>query len=453
MATPSSVTSLVEVQKITQYLSSHNHVTELDGEIMKRINPSTWHYFCEAGFSDFLIDRCKYPSWFNDLQLSGTALCTSFLIHKSGGSQDLNFVSRIRETIVQKYFKPLLSSSPLFGLSDPYVSIFGLMSLGNLILVMQNSLKVVPNDSFSRAFFPDAIKISTLIWCLASTAETKLLGKTVLSSIVLDGFKNATIDLLEDTLTTIMEHVPVEKIADNCKEVLLEGIESRLSNPCSMLQSLIVVFIISFSGQTPPTKGLFDALLKQNVHHFVLLAARQLMEDEEGVCKCVESHGLLSVLSYVLSVDTNHHNGFQNQWFKIFETMTHSVGCDDIDCKCWGRTNLFEDAIRTALEQDRLWLKTSGKLRARSKDNSSRVSPQKRKEIEELWLKLGMVMGLQEDEPGAGCQWHKCERHGRDDEETEWMLRKCSKCLARYCSVDCQKKDWKEGHKKSCGLT
>lgn len=31
-------------------------------------------------------------------------------------------------------------------------------------------------------------------------------------------------------------------------------------------------------------------------------------------------------------------------------------------------------------------------------------------------------------------------------------LRRCSKCKdRRYCSVDCQRKDWKRGHKKTCG--
>jgi MYND finger len=50
-----------------------------------------------------------------------------------------------------------------------------------------------------------------------------------------------------------------------------------------------------------------------------------------------------------------------------------------------------------------------------------------------------------------GCWYGRCSRHGKIDEETEWMLLGCSGCKkARYCSKECQSMDWKIGHKAEC---
>jgi hypothetical protein len=88
------------------------------------------------------------------------------------------------------------------------------------------------------------------------------------------------------------------------------------------------------------------------------------------------------------------------------------------------------------------------------------------------WLDLGRAVGLVENElsdqtaaqtsnssrtegtarkDGNGCWYGKCDRHGKTDEETEWMLMKCTGCKkARYCSKECQSKDWKVVHKIEC---
>ena len=48
------------------------------------------------------------------------------------------------------------------------------------------------------------------------------------------------------------------------------------------------------------------------------------------------------------------------------------------------------------------------------------------------------------------CLWIKCDKKAKDLEDGQ--LRKCSRCrVARYCSKQCQKRDWKYGqHKEIC---
>ncbi|KIM25100.1 hypothetical protein M408DRAFT_316605 [Serendipita vermifera MAFF 305830] len=399
------------------------------------------------------------------------------MIHKSGGSQDLHFVSRFRELIVQNYFKPLLSSSPQFGLlalatrpqpdplADPSGECSCLTIVARIIMVMQHSLKVVPSDIFiryaayrltvfmavtvrARSFQPDALELSILIWCLGSTAETTLLGRVAIYGVTSNGIDN---DVITDVVTRSMEHISAERFAERCKEALREAIEEGPKNPGARIISLFVVGVICCPAPTPCMSTLDQVLVKQNVHHLILQVARQLVEDNSGVSEELRiCFNTVCILAYVLCTDATEKE-IKDISFKFFERISHSMECENANCLCWGRTELYENAIRTALEQDMLWLKTLGKLRAHSKDKSTSESLEPKEKALGDWFKLGVALGLQEDPPGGGCQWHECERHGRADEETEWMLRKCSKCWVRYCSVECQRKDWKEGHKKICG--
>ncbi|KIM25103.1 hypothetical protein M408DRAFT_10641 [Serendipita vermifera MAFF 305830] len=488
MAVPSSVTSLAEAQKLTKRLLCYDYHPKLEGDIVKLINTSNWHHFCEAGFSKFLIDKASKYDGTKMLPHFAHVLYKSYAIHQSGESQDLTFVSRIREIIVKNYFEPLLSSSPRFGLAalatrpqpDPLADPSGpascLIVAARIILIMQVSMRLVPSDSFKRTFQPGALKIAILAWCLGRTPEVAFIARAAIAGFTTYGFDE---DFPKDILMNGTEYISAEKLAEKCKEVLREGIETRPEYPGSLLSPLKAVAVICHPAPTPSMTTLDQVLVEQNVHHLILRAARQLVDDKKGVChelqvcsiilwnmtaalpagsplrpnfiaECIESHGLLNIFSYVFSNDTDTKE-FQDLWVKLFESISHPMECESLDCVCWGRNDSCEDAIRTALERDMLWLNTLSKLRARSKDKSTKESPQRKNTFLEHWFKLGVAVGLQEDAPGAGCQWHECERHGRADEETEWMLRKCSKCWVRYCSVECQRKDWKERHKKVCG--
>jgi hypothetical protein len=51
-------------------------------------------------------------------------------------------------------------------------------------------------------------------------------------------------------------------------------------------------------------------------------------------------------------------------------------------------------------------------------------------------------------------QGYLCAACGVSEIEKELVFSRCSKCKdARYCSPECQKKDWKERHRRICGRT
>ncbi|KIM25101.1 hypothetical protein M408DRAFT_26503 [Serendipita vermifera MAFF 305830] len=192
------------------------------------------------------------------------------MISKFGGSQDLNFVSRLRELIVQNYFKPLLSSSPLVGLpalatrpqQDPLANnsriCSCLMIIVRVILMMQHSLEVVPSDAFNRAFQPDALRMAILIWCLGSTAETTLGGRMAIYGLTSHGVDE---DVLMNILTSSMEHISAEMIAERCKEALREAIEDGLKNPGPSMSCLFVVGRMCCPAPTSYTSTLDQVLI------------------------------------------------------------------------------------------------------------------------------------------------------------------------------------------------
>jgi MYND finger len=117
-------------------------------------------------------------------------------------------------------------------------------------------------------------------------------------------------------------------------------------------------------------------------------------------------------------------------------------------------------------------MKISVALRALTETKAEETYKVARKKRLHGWLELGRVVGLVDNGPsdqtaaqtsnssrtegiprkdGNGCWYGGCDRHGKTDEETEWMLLKCSGCKkARYCSKECQSKDWKVLHKLEC---
>ncbi|KZV74107.1 hypothetical protein PENSPDRAFT_236311 [Peniophora sp. CONT] len=76
------------------------------------------------------------------------------------------------------------------------------------------------------------------------------------------------------------------------------------------------------------------------------------------------------------------------------------------------------------------------------------------------WIKLGNVLGLQEEKEGVEyererkrvaqlCAWRECEFH---EKKPPAATRTCAGCSeVRYCSRECQQMDWKRGgHKQLC---
>ena len=136
---------------------------------------------------------------------------------------------------------------------------------------------------------------------------------------------------------------------------------------------------------------------------------------------------------------------------EVFRWISHSAVCLKSDCPCWGRSAPFVQVIKVALEQDQLWSRTVVKLRALSNRGDVVLPRKTRRDRMMQWLAMGLAVGLTEDRELGGCHWQKCESHGRTDEGNELHLFKCSRCqVARYCSKECQTKDWKDGHKVAC---
>ena len=146
---------------------------------------------------------------------------------------------------------------------------------------------------------------------------------------------------------------------------------------------------------------------------------------------------------------TNSHQGV---WLDIFGKIVHCVHHNDSECHCSQSSDAYASAVQQALNDNQLWIKTLSQLRDSYRSKTSTSSRTARDTRMRVWLTLGLELGFSEYTEG-GCCWKECERHGRIDEETEWMLLRCSGCqTARYCSKECQTKGWKDGHKAVCNL-
>ncbi|KZV61862.1 hypothetical protein PENSPDRAFT_658610 [Peniophora sp. CONT] len=76
------------------------------------------------------------------------------------------------------------------------------------------------------------------------------------------------------------------------------------------------------------------------------------------------------------------------------------------------------------------------------------------------WKGLGPLLGLdakQErlrhaEEARSGCSWRNCPRRGQTVTGDRPAVKKCAGCgETRYCSRECQSRDWKQGgHKARC---
>jgi MYND finger len=127
--------------------------------------------------------------------------------------------------------------------------------------------------------------------------------------------------------------------------------------------------------------------------------------------------------------------------------------------------------VARVLKQEDLWLKTCIALQVlveKAPRGNSKVIRMKLG----AWIGVGKAVGLIEPalshqgytqdnkssetesiprQDKSGCWYGRCGRHGKIDEETEWMLLRCAGCKkARYCSKECQSVDWKIGHKAEC---
>ncbi|KZV72272.1 hypothetical protein PENSPDRAFT_649856 [Peniophora sp. CONT] len=82
--------------------------------------------------------------------------------------------------------------------------------------------------------------------------------------------------------------------------------------------------------------------------------------------------------------------------------------------------------------------------------------------LKDAWEDLGKALDLDvqqehqrhEEETRSGCSWRNCPRRGQSViGATEPSTSRCSGCReTRYCSTECQKRDWKHGrHKAHCG--
>ena len=65
-------------------------------------------------------------------------------------------------------------------------------------------------------------------------------------------------------------------------------------------------------------------------------------------------------------------------------------------------------------------------------------------------IKRTILKAKDETEKSMKCLWIECDKSAKDLEDGK--LQKCSRCrVARYCSKECQKRDWKYGqHKEIC---
>jgi hypothetical protein len=68
------------------------------------------------------------------------------------------------------------------------------------------------------------------------------------------------------------------------------------------------------------------------------------------------------------------------------------------------------------------------------------------------WLSFGNISREELSESGPRSMGlRRCVARGCFHVETETLrLKKCGKCLARYCSVRCQVADWRDRHKRVC---
>ncbi|KZV67747.1 hypothetical protein PENSPDRAFT_754714 [Peniophora sp. CONT] len=80
--------------------------------------------------------------------------------------------------------------------------------------------------------------------------------------------------------------------------------------------------------------------------------------------------------------------------------------------------------------------------------------------LSSAWKGLGPILGLdpkQErlrhaEEARSGCSWRNCPRRGQTVTDDKPAVKKCAGCgETRYCSRECQSRDWKRGgHKARC---
>ncbi|VDB94875.1 unnamed protein product [Peniophora sp. CBMAI 1063] len=99
------------------------------------------------------------------------------------------------------------------------------------------------------------------------------------------------------------------------------------------------------------------------------------------------------------------------------------------------------------------WWPTLSKLR-----KAKRIEPN-HQSLFDLWVGFGAVLGLDanrerqrhEEEERTRCSWRECPHRGNAVQDKP-TTKKCTGCAeTRYCSRECQLRDWKEGgHKARC---
>jgi MYND finger len=136
---------------------------------------------------------------------------------------------------------------------------------------------------------------------------------------------------------------------------------------------------------------------------------------------------------------------------QIFGYISHSAGCSDSDCLCWGRSAPFIQVVKAALERDQLWANTVMKLRALSNKIGTALPEKTRRDRMMQWFAMGLAVGLKEDDGLDGCHWKECESYKSTINKDDSKLLKCSRCqAAKYYSKECQTMAWKDGHKVAC---
>lgn len=140
----------------------------------------------------------------------------------------------------------------------------------------------------------------------------------------------------------------------------------------------------------------------------------------------------------------------------MLTTLTHFVVCKGDGCP-WVGSDAYVRAVRSGLEQKRVWAKTWNKMIpcAPQKHETSPLDMAIRRRFQG-WMALSVVVDLEASRALAplllwdGCQRKECKYHY---EKEGSILFKCSKCkVASYCSKDCQRQDWVDFHWAACEM-
>ncbi|KAG8754826.1 hypothetical protein FRC14_004612 [Serendipita sp. 396] len=525
-----TITTFADAQALVKELRENPNNIEKRQLARTACSTESWPLLCDARYPDFLADCVNLhgeeevganglPAWVLSaweisisLQASNTSVppfITSPL--------NINALLTLRDIIVRKLM-PSMASLGAAGRvrfkPDSPDAASCISAATGLLFALSHSLKMHPDLSFlARLRQSGAVEVCTLCWLYTSDLATRVTASISLESLLephsqqqqQQSSSSSAFDFssppMQHVLRRVVDAAPnASTIVHRCISMLSDGLEKgKMTDGHKLVELCLVQWMTDESCKD--SLGRFFVTERQssgsghgkNVAEVVVAVVADALAQAEvtGVnWEIVDMGGavLISLSNvaplsmgtlieyierleivqlaaniYTLGPEEEHAQA----WSNLVDLLLHCTTCRAPNCH-FVRTEAYENALRSKLEQNSLWNNVVHSLleRARATAASDGGGSAKAKTIKgqwAAWAQLGKELGLvyKPPPPSApvstlrgdvdGCWFGECERHGKVDEETEGKLLRCSACRrAKYCSSACQQKDWKAVHKTEC---